>query len=74
MTMAMGRDAVEAPPISARERAIPFAPMAEMDLAATPDPSQVQQKRSFGAARSEHRTVASRLARSRRPYRVAKSP
>jgi len=30
-------------PISARERAIPFGPMAEMEMAAGPNPSQAQQ-------------------------------
>ena len=74
MRMATGRDDDEAPPISARERAIPFAPIAEMDLAAIPDPSQVQQNRGFRASRSEHRAAVTRLAPSRRPRRAAKSP
>ncbi len=74
MRMATGRDDDEALPISARERAIPFGPMAEMDLAAIPDPSQVQHNRGFRASWSEHRAAVPRLARSRRPHRVAESP
>jgi hypothetical protein len=74
MTMAPWRHLQEAPPISARERAIPIALIAEMDLAAIPDPSQVQQNRSFRASRSEHRAADPRLARSRPPGRAAKSP
>ncbi len=74
MTMAPGRHPEEALPISARERAIPIAPMAEMDLSAIADPAQTHQTSGFRASRSEHRATAARLARSRRPGRAAKSP
>jgi hypothetical protein len=74
MTMAPWRHLQEAPPISARERTIPFGPIAETEMAAVSDPPNVQRNLRLGAARSEHHTVASRLARSRRPYRAAKSP
>lgn len=62
------------PPVSARARAVPFAPMAKMGLAAIPDPSQVQQTWGFPASRSEHQAAVTRLARSRSPRRAAKSP
>ena len=74
MTMAPQRPPEEARPVSARERAIPFAPIAEMNLAAIRDPSQVQQNRGFRASLSEHRAAVARLARSRRTGRAAKSP
>ena len=74
MTMVKQRDQEKPRPVSARERAIPFAPIAEMGLAAIRDPSQVQQNRGFRASWSKHPTVASRLARSRPPGRAAKSP
>ena len=74
MTMAMGRDDVEAPPISARERAIPFGPMAEMDLTAIADPARTHQASGFWASRSEHLAAVSRLAPSRKPQRAVKSP
>ena len=74
MTMVKQRDPEKPRPVSARERAIPFAPIAEMDLAAIPDPSQVQHNRSFRASWSEHRAADPRLARSRPPGRAAKSP
>ena len=74
MTMATGRQPDGLPPASAREQAILFAPMAEMDIAAIADPSQVQQNRGFPASRSEHRAAVTRLARSRKPRRSAKSP
>ena len=73
MTMAPGRHPEEALPISARGRAIPFGPIAETEMAAVSDPPNVQLNLRFGAARSEHRNAASRLARSRRPDRAAKS-
>jgi hypothetical protein len=72
--MAPQRHPEEQRPVSARERAIPIALIAEMDLAAIPDPSQVQQNRSFRASWSEHRAADPRLARSRPPGRAAKSP
>ncbi len=74
MTRAPLRHPKEALPISARERAILFASMAEMDLAAIPDPSQVQQTRGFLASRSEHRAADPRLARTCRLGGAAKSP
>ena len=74
MTMAPQRHPDRPRPVSARERAIPIALIAEMDLAAIPDPSQVQQNRGFRASRSEHRAAVTRLAPSRRPRRAAKSP
>ena len=74
MTMAPQRHPEEQRPVSARERAIPIALIAEMDLAAIQDPSQVQQNRGFRASRSEHRAAVTRLAPSRRPRRAAKSP
>ena len=74
MTMAPQRHPDRPRPGSARERAIPIALIAEMDLAAIPDPSQVQQTRGFRASRSEHHAAVPRLARSRRPRRAAKSP
>lgn len=74
MRMATGRDDDEAPPISARERAIPFGPMAETEIVAVPDPSKAQQTPGSRASRSEHRAAVARLARSLRPRRAAKSP
>jgi hypothetical protein len=74
MTMAPQRHPEKQRPVSARERAIPIALIAEMDLAAIQDPSQVQQNRGFRASRSEHRAAVTRLAPSRRPRRAAKSP
>lgn len=74
MTMAPRRHPEEALPISARERAIPFGPIAETEMAAVSDPPNVQLNLRFGAARWEHRAAVPRLARSRRPYRAAKSP
>ena len=74
MTMVKQRDPEKPRPVSARERAIPIALIAEMDLAAIQDPSQVQQNRGFRASRSEHRAAVTRLAPSRRPRRAAKSP
>ena len=73
MTMAPQRHPEKQRPVSARERAIPIALIAEMDLAAIQDPSQVQQNRGFRASRSEHRAAVTRLAPSRRPRRAAKS-
>ena len=74
MTMAPQRHPEEQRPVSARERAIPIAPMAEIEIVAVPDPSQVQQNRSFRASWSEHRAADPRLAQSRPPGRAAKSP
>ena len=74
MTMAPQRHPEKQRPVSARERAIPIALIAEMDLAAIQDPSHVQQNRGFRASRSEHRAAVTRLAPSRRPRRAAKSP
>ena len=80
MTIASERQPDGPPPVSTRERAIPFAPMAEMDMAAEidmaaiPVPSHAQQTSGFQASRSEHCATVARLARSRRPHRVAKSP
>lgn len=74
MTMATGRQPDGLPPASARERAVRFAPMAEMQIAVAPDTSLVQPTASSQATRSEHHTAAPRLARSRRPRRSAKSP
>jgi len=74
MTMAPQRHPEEEPPISAKERAIPFAPTAEMAIAAGPDPSHEQPTADFRAARSEHRAAVPRLTRPRQPGRPAKSP
>ena len=80
MTMATRQNPDRSAPISARERAIPFAPMAEMDMAAEidmaaiPVPSHAQQTSGFQASRSEHCATVARLARSRRPGHAAKSP
>lgn len=74
MTMVKQRDPEKPRPVSARERAIPFAPIAEMDLAAITDPAQTHQTSGFQAPRSEHRAAVPRLARSRGPHRVAQSP
>lgn len=74
MTMEPQRHLEKPRPVSARERAIPIALIAEMDLAAIPDRSQMQQNRGFRASWSKHPTVASRLARSRPSGRAAKSP
>ena len=74
MTMAPRRHLEEALPVSARERAILFGPMAEMDIAATPDPSQAKPSAGSRASRTEHSAPDPRLARSRRPRRAAKSP
>jgi hypothetical protein len=74
MTMAPRRHPKKALPISARERAIPFGPIAETEMAAVSDPPNVQLNLRFGTARSEHRAAVARLARSRRPGRAAKSP
>lgn len=74
MTTATRRHPEEALPISARERAILFAPMAEMEIAAVPDPSRGHSTAGSGASRSQHRAAVSRLARSHRTGRAAKSP
>ena len=74
MTMVPRRHPEEALPVSARERAIPFAPMAEMQIAVGPDTSHVQLNAGSRASKSEHRAAVTRLARSRRPRRAAKSP
>ena len=74
MTMAPERQPDGPPPVSTRERAIPFGPMAEIDMAAIPLPSHAQQTSGFRASRSEHRAAVALLARSRRPGRAAKSP
>jgi hypothetical protein len=58
----------------AKERAILFAPMVEMEIAAIPDHYEAQQIPGFRASRSEHRAAIARLARSRRTGRAAKSP
>ena len=67
MTMAPRRHPDRPRPGAARERAIPIALIAEMDLAAIPIPSQVQQDRGFRASWSEHRAADPRLARSHPP-------
>lgn len=67
MTMAPWRHLQQEPPISARERAIPIALIAEMVLAAIPARSRVQQNRGLPASQSEHRAPVARLARSRWP-------
>jgi hypothetical protein len=74
MTMAPQRPPEEALPLSARERAILFALMAEMEIAAIPDSSQAPHPPVFRAPRSQRRSAVARLARSRRPGRAAKSP
>ena len=74
MTMAPQRHPEKQRPVSARKRAIPIALIAEMDLAAIPDPSQVQQNRGFRASESEHRAAVARLARSHPTGRAAPSP
>jgi hypothetical protein len=61
-------------PISARERPIPFGPIAEMDLAAIADPAQTHQTSGFRASRLEHCAADPRLALTRRPGGAAKSP
>jgi len=74
MTMATRRHPEEALPISARERAILFGPIAEMEIAVGPDTSDAQPNAGSRASRSEHRAAVQRLARSHRPRRAAKSP
>ncbi len=74
MTMAPQRHPEEQRPVSARERAIPIALIAEMDLAAITDPAQTHQTSGFRASRSAHCAAVARLARSRPPGRAAKSP
>jgi len=74
MTIAPQRHPEEALPFSARERAILFGPMAEMEIAAVTDPSQAPQTPGFPASRPKHRAAVPRLARSRRPRRATKSP
>lgn len=74
MTIVKQRDPEKSRPVSARERAIPFAPIAEMDFAAIPDPSQVRPSAGSRASQSEHRAAVARHARSRPPGRAAKSP
>ena len=74
MTMAPQRHPEKQRPVSARERAIPFGPMAETEIVAVPDPSKAQQTPGSRASRSEHRAAVARLARSRPPGRAAKSP
>ena len=74
MTMAPRRHPEEALPVSVRERAILFGPIAETEMAAVSDPPNVQLNLRFGAARSKHRAAVPRLARYRKPRRSAKSP
>lgn len=74
MTMAPQRHPEEALPFSARERAIPFGPIVEMEIAVGPDTSDGQPSAGSQASRSEHRAAVARLARSRKPRRSAKSP
>ena len=74
MTMATLRHPEEALPVSAREPAIAFGPIAEMEIAVGPDTSDGQPSAGFRASRSEHRAAVTRLARSRKPRRAAKSP
>lgn len=78
MMFAPRRPHEEARPVSARERAIPFGPIAEMEIAARPHPSQAQPNAGPRASRSEHGAPDPRLARSRRPRRgeipIANSP
>lgn len=74
MTMAPQRHPEEALPVSARERAILFGPMAETEIVAVPVPSPTQPTAGPRASRSEHDAPDPRLARSRRPGRTAKSP
>ena len=74
MTMAQRRHPEKQRPVSARERAIPFGPIAEMDLAAIADPAQTHQTSGFRASRLEHCAADPRLALTRRPGGAAKSP
>ena len=74
MTMTTRRHPEEALPISARERAILFGPMAKMETAAGPNPSHAKPRAGSRASRTEHRAPDPRLARSRGPRRAAKSP
>jgi len=74
MTMVKQRDPEKPRPVSARERAIPFAPVAEMDLAAIADPAQTHQTSGFRASRLEHCAAVAHLAQTRRPGGPAKSP
>lgn len=72
MTMATRRN--PSAPISTRERAIPFGPMAETEIARIVDRARVLEKPIFRASRSQHRAAVLCLARSRRPRRAPKSP
>ena len=74
MTMVKQRDPEKPRPVSARERPIPFGPIAEMDLAAIADPAQTHQTSGFRASRLEHCAADPRLALTRRPGGAAKSP
>ena len=74
MTMVKQRDPEKPRPVSARERAIPFAPMAETKIATIVDRARVLEKHIFRASRSQHRAAVLCLARSRRPGRAPKSP
>ena len=74
MTMAMRRHPEKALPVSARERAILFGPVAEMEIATGPNPFHAQQTAGCRASRADHSAPDPRLARSRGPRRAAKSP
>ena len=74
MTIAPRRPPEEALPISARERAILFGPMAETEIAAGPNPSHATPSAGSRASPTEHSAPHPHLARSRRPRRAAKSP
>ena len=74
MTTVPRRQPEETLPVSTTERAIPFGPMAEMEIAAGPNPSHPKPSAGSRASRTEHPAPDLRLARSRRPRRAAKSP
>ena len=52
MTMVKQRDPEKPRPVSARERAIPFAPVAETEMAAVSDPPNMQRNLRFGDRKS----------------------
>ena len=74
MTMAPRRHPEKPRPVSARERAILFARVAEMEIVVRPDMFDRQPSAGLRASRSEHRAAVPRLARSQKTQRAAKSP
>lgn len=74
MTMATRQNPDRSAPISARERAIPFGPMPETEIATIVDRARVLEKPILRTSRSQHRAAALCLARSRSPRRPPKSP